>query len=67
LTSLKDIVLPVEEWVVVPTVTDQDVPVGRPVSEKTREYCPGGKAVKVMDVLTATPLTVMVPDGGEAA
>ena len=53
-----------EVWLVVPTVTDQFVPVGNPDSEKMREYWPGGKAVNVMTLLTATPLTENAPDVG---
>ena len=64
--SAKDIVLPVDEWVVVPAVTDQFVPVGKPDSKNVNEYWPGGKAVKVMALFTATPLTVSEPEEGEA-
>ena len=55
-----------ELWVVDPTVTDQFVPVGRPVSDKISEYCPEGRAVKVMGWDAAAPLTVMDPDEGAA-
>jgi hypothetical protein len=37
-TSIKEMVLPVEVWVLLPTATDQFVPEGNPDSEKMREY-----------------------------
>jgi hypothetical protein len=63
---VKVMALPVEIWVVPARVTVQDVPTGRPVSVKLTSYVGGGTAVKVIDVLTPTPLTVTDPEDGEA-
>ena len=62
LASENVIVLSVEVWVVPPRVTDQEVPVGRPVSVNVTEYV---TCVNTIDRLTAAPFTVIVPEAGE--
>ena len=64
--SVKAIVLVVEDFVVPAKVTDQEVPLGRPLSVKVTAYGPGATAVKVIGTDCALPATVTVPDAGDA-
>ena len=66
LGSVKLTLLVTEVLVIPPRVTVQEVPVGRPDSEKVTGYNLGKTAVKVIAKLTPAPFTEIEPDDGDA-
>jgi hypothetical protein len=58
--------LPLESAVDPFSVTDHDVPEGRPVSVNVTEYSPAGIGVNVIARVTPAPFTGTSPEDGEA-
>jgi hypothetical protein len=66
LASVNWIDVVAEECEVPANVTDQDVPLGMPLSVNVTVYSPAGSAVKVIGTDCAAPATFTDPDAGFA-
>jgi len=62
--SVNTMEIVLEDRVVPFSVTENDVPLGRPLSVNVTVYWSGGSAVKVIDTDCAAPATLTDPDEG---